>query len=105
VFVGMLALVGCTRSTKPERSPGDAAAKDAAATETAPANVRAGCCAQCSAAAKRDPAGMDLRSKDCRSYAGEWNGAPGVDAACVEHFAASPATVGDCWALGGDAAP
>ncbi len=76
-----------------------AAAKDK--TEPSPADMneaalRAECCAQCGAAAKRDPAGMDIGTKDCATYAGEFNGQPGVDVKCVAHFGQRPATVGDC---------
>lgn len=58
---------------------------------------RATCCAQCTSAAQRDPAGMDISVKDCRSYAGaDFNGGPGVDPACVAYFAGTPTRLGEC---------
>ena len=59
---------------------------------------RATCCAQCGAAASRDPAGMDISGKTCTSYPAEWNSGVGVDDTCRAWFAAQaqPLTVGDC---------
>jgi hypothetical protein len=78
-----------------------------AAANTAPADAPSGgdaalhaaCCKQCASAASRDPAGMDISTKDCRSYAGEFNGGPGVDDACVKHFGDVHTTLGECWKL------
>ncbi len=80
---------------------GDAAAaaigEPAGGTASTDAEVRSRCCKQCAGSASRDAAGMDISTKDCRSYAGDWNGQPGVDERCVAHFAGRKTVVGDCW--------
>lgn len=70
-------------------------------TATAPtagddAETRRTCCEQCSSAAGRDPAGMDISIKSCTAYRGDFNGAVGVDETCFQYFEANPTTVGDC---------
>jgi hypothetical protein len=42
---------------------------------------------------------VDISTKDCRSYAGDFNGGPGVDATCVAYFDAHHTLLGDCWKL------
>ena len=89
----LLAFSGCAHDKN--AAAGDKTA--AAPTENAAIVLRHECCAQCAGAAKRDPAGMDLSGKDCTSYAGDFNGQPGVDVRCVAHFGQQPTTVGACW--------
>lgn len=87
-LVVMVSLAGC--ATAPVASPSPVVATDDGA-------KRAACCAQCTSAAQRDPAGMDISVKDCRSYAGaEFNSGPGVDEACVAYFTSTPTTLGAC---------
>lgn len=75
-----------------------AAATKPPAAAAAPSPTRAECCAQCSGAGKRDPAGMDISVKDCRGYAGaDFNGGPGVNDACAAYFATTRTTLGECW--------
>jgi cytochrome c5 len=77
------------------------------ATQPTDAALRERCCAQCAAAAARDPAGMDVREKTCTSYPAEWNGGPGVEDACRAWFVAQrePMRVGECDRTGAGAAP
>jgi hypothetical protein len=105
-MVAIVVLCGCTKGAD-QKQPGSGADVAPAATATADAATatdsdaaqHAACCNQCSAAAGRDPAGMDIATKDCRSYAGEFNGGPGVDDACLAHFKSVPTLLGDCWKL------
>ena len=91
-FMAVLLLAACSKPTTSTPSP------DAARANAAPADSQqATCCAQCTAAARRDPSGTRLDPTDCRKYMGTWNGQPGVDASCVAHFKDRPTTVGDCW--------
>jgi len=61
--------------------------------------MRARCCAECTGAASRDPAGMDISGKTCTTYPAEWNGGPGISDECRAWFVAQPQStlVGDCW--------
>ncbi len=90
LFAVLVASCACTKSSAP--AP---AATQPLGTEQA---QRERCCAQCSAAASRDPAGMDLSGKTCTSYPAEWNGGPGVLDDCRGWFVAQPRplTVGEC---------
>jgi hypothetical protein len=82
-LVVLISLAGC--ATAPAVVAADAGGR------------RAACCAQCTSASQRDPAGMDISVKDCRSYAGaEFNSGPGVDEDCVAYFTATPTTLGAC---------
>ena len=85
----LIASCACTKSSAP------APATQPLGTEQA---QRERCCAQCSAAASRDPAGMDLSGKTCTSYPAEWNGGPGLQDDCRGWFVAQPRplTVGEC---------
>ncbi len=87
----------------PETTPGAAGAAqgDAAPPQTsggaaADPNLHGRCCDECSSAAGRDPAGMDLSAKNCLSYEGEFNGGPGVSEVCAAHFRSVPSTLGQC---------
>jgi hypothetical protein len=107
VLVLATTLLGCAHeksapATDPTTSPpsGEAAPPSGPSRKIGgdEASLQAGCCAQCTGAAKRDPVGMDVGTKDCRSYAGDFGGQPGVDPACTTHFGERVTTVGDCWA-------
>lgn len=83
-------LAACSRGGKPApASQPQASSADA---------LHAKCCGECTGAAARDPAGMDISGKTCTSYPAEWNTGPGVDDECRAWFAAQPQplTVGDC---------
>jgi hypothetical protein len=104
VLVAVVVLGGCTKSAEPKQpgagagaGAGAASAPDGATATDNDSVLHAQCCNQCGSAAGRDPAGMDISTKDCRSYAGDFNGGPGVDDACVKHFEATRTSVGDCW--------
>src|SRR5687767_7495546 len=89
-WIGMLLCSACGGPS--------AAAAPAAATADRDAESRGRCCAQCAAAADRDPTGADISGKTCTSYPMEWNGGPGVDDACRGWFVAQrhSLTVGEC---------
>jgi hypothetical protein len=111
-FLVTSVLVACSPSVtppsesaqRPQSAPDATVAPDSQ--QTSPAEPSSGglaadstaqtCCDQCSSAAGRDPAGMDISVKSCLSYEGEFNGRPGVSKECAAYFRASPATLGDC---------
>ncbi len=63
-----------------------------------PTDLRARCCAQCSAAAGRDPTGADIGGKACSAYPAQFGGGVGVDDECRAWLLEQPRplTVRDC---------
>ena len=71
LLAGLLACGGATQVHGPDR------------------DVRAVCCAECSAAAARDPSGYDIRGKLCSSY-------PQLTDSCRMFADQAKLRVGDC---------
>ena len=68
----------------------------AAASEPSAEQLRA-CCQQCTAAATRDPSGVDLRVQPCSKYRGaQPDGSPGLDASCAALLTDRKLTIGAC---------
>jgi len=96
LVLAALVLVSCTH---PKPAPTTPATEPAAVTSEVDQKTLAHCCEQCTGAASRDPAGMDISVKQCTSYPEEFNGGPGVDKECAAFFATAGTKLGDCQKL------
>jgi|GEM_PF-3549793 len=60
-------------------------------------DAQAPCCAECKAAASKDPQARDLELLPCSTYAGRVvNGEPALSERCTAWFAEHPTMVGAC---------
>lgn len=88
----------CGRSRRP--MPAVAPTSEPAATPDNSARLR-DCCRQCTAAASRDPAGVDLSVQPCSRYGTEpaGGGPPALDADCARLLTEQRTLVGACQKL------